>query len=164
MDYDGPVNKTCYQKSQFDRFQKPLSENQINESWCLTNLDEITVYKTEKYQTSYFFLWQKVLKYVSLKFFCNIFKIILKNHKNNGIKEFVWATDHQLGWSCSQLRLVDTLSQCQLLEEQAVSIDQNPLTLTLISTTYVMYIVLITQCYRIKIPPSLALLHWNFWQ
>lgn len=74
----------------------------------------------------------------------------------------MWATDHQLGWGCSQLGLVDTLSQCQLLEEQAVSINQNPLTLTLISTTYAMYIVLITHCYRIKIPPSLVLLHWNF--
>lgn len=94
--------------------------------------------------------------------FSAIFLKLFKNHKNNGIEEFLWATDHQLGWGCSQLGLVDTLSQCQLLEEQAVSINQNPLTLTLISTSYAMYIVLITHCYRIKIPPSLVLLHWNF--
>lgn len=60
----------------------------------------------------------------------------------------MWVTDHQLGWVCSQFGLVDTLSQCQLLEEQAVSIDQNPLILTLMSTTYAMYIVfvIITHC------------------
>lgn len=60
----------------------------------------------------------------------------------------MWVTDHQLGWGCSQFGLVDTLSQCQLLKEQAVSIDQNPLLLTLMSTTYAMYIVfaIITHC------------------
>lgn len=29
MDYDGPVNKTCYQKSQFDRFQKPFFKTKL---------------------------------------------------------------------------------------------------------------------------------------
>lgn len=29
MDCDGPVNKTCFQKFQFDRFQKPFFKTKL---------------------------------------------------------------------------------------------------------------------------------------